>query len=75
MAEDPDEGMEVARLTLTYTLQPDNNHLVVLEAEDNAGEVPPLVTMLGMLELAKDAARELWLEGPDAEEDDDAEDD
>lgn len=65
-AVDPEEGMEVARLTLTYILMPDNNHLVEIEAEDNAGECPPLVTMLGMLEFGKDAARELWL----GEEDD-----
>lgn len=68
----------VAEITIRYALAPDGEDLVLVSAEDQSGDVPPLLTMLGMMEMAKEPIYRLARGDFDTEEergdDDDRED-
>lgn len=75
MADNEGEVL-VAEINIRYALTPDGGDLVLVSAEDQNGDVPPLLTMLGMHKLAEDVIYELAATAGDTEEeDDDAEDD
>ena len=71
MSNDPhDDGDSfiVAEVTIRYIIFPDGMNMIQVDAEDNGGQVPPLITMLGMLEMAKGSVVKL-VEEPEDDED------
>lgn len=49
--ETPD--LVLAQITITYSLDAEGNDLVEVEAADEQGEIPALITLLGMMDLAR----------------------
>lgn len=70
MADDPhdEESFVIAEISIKYVVYPDGVDMVQVDAEDNGGGCPPLLTMLGMLEMAKDGVVKLASEPADDED-------
>ena len=65
--------MEITRITITRVLDDDGGDNVNVEAGDQNNELPGLIEMLGMLDLARDTVYKMA--SGELDEDDDAEDD
>lgn len=68
-AQDPAEGMVMARIVIERTLQPNGIDLVSYIACDAEGLAIPLIETLGMLEMAKDGLLRIREEETDAGDD------
>lgn len=68
-AQDPAEGMVMARIVIERTLQPNGIDLVSYIACDAEGLTIPMIETLGMLEMAKDGLLRIREEETDAGDD------
>ena len=70
---DTTEDLVLASITITYSLTADGSDLVEVSAEDEQGEVPALITLLGMMDLARGCLYDMTgNKESDMSEDDDA---
>ena len=51
---DVEEGMVVSRIIIDRVVNEEGDDLVTVLAFDRQGELPPLVEMLGMIDLGRD---------------------
>ena len=70
-----EDDVLVAEVTIRYVIKPDGEDIVYVEATDQSGDVPPLINMLGMLDMARDPIYALARGEYEEDEDDDVEDD
>lgn len=61
-----DDGLLLTRITIERRLMPDGSDQVRAKFEDQQGDIPPLVEILGMLAMTNDTAlRQAMGEIPD----------
>ena len=63
------QDMVVTTIKVWRTLTPDGDDYITVSAEDSQGELPTLVEMLGMLDMARDTAYHLARGEEDEDED------
>lgn len=53
---DAEDGMVMTRIVIEHVVEEDGSDNVQMMAYDRQGELPPLIEMLGMLDLGRDTA-------------------